>query len=124
MTLTVCLPAERPDLALSAAGEDEQTHQGGGKSVFDFRQSQGLAQSLQLLVAQEAFASPLRVASDAPAGVGPLRSQPVGLRLPQDDGKYGQRPVGRGGASAERGEPFLHVRRRNRRDVLRPEPGQ
>ena len=109
MPLAVVGPTERQDLALAASGQQEEPDHGDlpGRGVRMRRQPR--RQAAYLLVRQKARAPLAAIAPDAQAGVGALRPEAHGFRLPHDDGEHRHGPIGSDRRRAQRGEPVADI---------------
>ena len=116
------LPLKGHDLALAAAGQQQQFHgRCHGMAVMPF---QHRAQSSGFLPGQEPFAAVPPVAPDVSARIASLRTEAESFGLPHDHRQDRCRPVGGSRRRSEGGEPLLNVCARDRADRPSPEPGK
>ena len=120
--LAIVDPSQRQDLALAAAGQQQQADDRNPPVGFAARQNR--PETADLRNRQETFAPLPPVAPDAPGRVAVLRPVAVDLRLPHDDRQDRSRPVRRRGRRVQRSEPALDVPPRYLGDPALPEPRQ
>ena len=87
-------PAERHDLALAAAGEQQETDGSDFQGPVLRVAGQRPCQSAHLILGQKALAPLAAIAPDVSTRVGALRPQPHRLGFPHNQGKDRHRPVG------------------------------
>ena len=118
----VVRPLEVEDLALAAAGEQEQADGRRGDWPAPGVAIQGGAQPAELLRPEEAFPAAPPVAPDPVAGVAAFGPVPVDLGLTEDHRQDRQRAVGGGRGGAKRCEPRPDVPAGDGGDRRAPEP--
>ncbi len=124
MTLAILLPLERYDYLFATTGQqqepdDRHMHREGVFILF-----QHYTEPANFLLREEALPFPSSVSLDAIARIAALGSVTVGLRAGHDNGENRGGSVGSYGRRVEGSEPFLHVSRRDIRDLVSPEPRQ
>ena len=122
--LPVVGPLQRPDLALSAAGEQQQADERDVARMPFFMVFEHLCETAKLRLRKKSLPSLAPVAPDAGAGIAVLRAVAVNLRLAHDDGEDRRGPVRRHRRCVQRAEPALHVLSRDVGYVHPAEPGK
>ena len=113
-------PLQGHDLALAAAGQDQQPDCCG--HLVAFMPCKRPAQSTGLRLGQEPFPAAPPVPPDVPARIAVFRAEAERFRFLHDHRQDWHRPVGGDRGRPERGEPFLHVQTRDGADRKSLEP--